>query len=200
MTRIIGIVSGKGGVGKTTLALNMAAAIAKHYNKRTTVIDCNLTTPHIGLYLGLYQHPVTFNNVLRGERSVEEAMQMHESGMKIIPASLALNDLDGIDILHIRDRIKSLMDKEDIIILDSAPGLGREALGTLKASDEVIFVANPNILSLTDAIRCNEVCQELGIKNLGIILNMVNRDKYDLNAKDVERVAGIPVIGVIPYH
>src|SRR3972149_804170 len=107
MTRAIGIVSGKGGVGKTTLAINLAAALARHYNKRTALVDCNLTTSHISLYLGIYHKTTTLNHVLREERSMDEATHQHESGMKIVPASLSLSDLDGVDILKIKDRVRS---------------------------------------------------------------------------------------------
>lgn len=200
MTRAIGIVSGKGGVGKTTLAINIAAALAKHYNKRTTLIDCNLTTSHVSLYLGIYHKPTTLNHVLREERSMEEATHFHESGMKVLPASLSLSDLDGVDIFHVKDRVSKLKEQNDFVLLDSAPGLGRESMGTLKAVDEVLFVTTPNILAITDVIRTNEVCQELGIKNLGIVLNMVHKDKYEIAKKDVEQITGLPVIATIPYH
>jgi MinD-like ATPase involved in chromosome partitioning or flagellar assembly len=83
--------------------------------------------------------------------------------------------------------------------LDSAPGLGRESLGAMKASDEVLFVTNPNVLSLTDVMRCNELCEELGIKSLGIVLNMVHKDGNEINARDIEIMTGMPVIASIPY-
>jgi cell division ATPase MinD len=198
--RAIGIVSGKGGVGKTTLAINIAAALAKHYNKRTALVDCNLTTSHVSLYLGIYHKPTTLNHVLRDERSMEEATHFHESGMKVIPASLSLSELDGVDIFNVKERIAKLKEQNDFVILDSAPGLGRESMGTLKAVDEVLFVTTPNILAITDVIRTNEVCQELGVKNLGIVLNMVHKDKYEISRKDVEHITGMPVIASIPYH
>ncbi len=200
MTRAIGIVSGKGGVGKTTLAINIAASLAKHYNKRTALVDCNLTTSHVSLALGIFHKPTTFNHVLRGDRTLEEATHFHESGMKVLPASLSLSDLDGVDIFHVKDRVSKLKEQNDFVLLDSAPGLGRESMGTLKAVDEVLFVTTPNILAITDVIRTNEVCQELGIKNLGIVLNMVHKDKYEISRKDVEQITGMQVIASIPYH
>ena len=200
MTRAIGIVSGKGGVGKTTLAINIGAALSKFYNKRTALVDCNLTTSHISLYLGIYHKPTTINHVLREEHNLEEAIHHHESGMKILPAALSLNELDGVDILKMKEHVEALKKNHDLVLLDSAPGLGRESVGTLKASDEVLFVTTPTILGVTDVIRTEEVCRELGLKNLGIVLNMVHGDKHEVASKDVEHITGMPVIAEIPYH
>jgi len=199
MTRTISIISGKGGVGKTTIALNIASAMAAHFGKQTTVVDCNMTTSHLGLYLGSYHFPVTLNDVLKNEAEMDQATYAIENGMSLVPASVSLKDLDGIDIFYLKEKVKAMEGKADFVFLDSAPGLGREALGALKASDEYIFVGNPNILSVTDMMRCNEVCQEIGIKPLGIVLNMVHKDRYEIARQDIERLTGIPVLASIPF-
>lgn len=200
MTRNIAVISGKGGVGKTTVALNLASAFANAHKMKTTIVDCNLTTSHLGLYLGTYHFPVTLNHVLRGENPINEAVYTIENGMDLVPASVSLKDLDGIDVFFLKEKIKELEGTRDIVLLDSAPGLGREALGALKASDEYIFVAQPNILSVTDIIRCHEVCNDLGIKPLGTVLNMVHKDRYEISRQDIEKLTGIPVLASIPYH
>jgi cell division ATPase MinD len=199
MVRIIGIVSGKGGVGKTTIGLNLGAALSQHFKKSVTIIDCNVTTSHLGLYLGMYYCPITLNKVLRGEYTAEEAIQSHHSGLKIIPASLSLSDLDGIDMTEIRNSIKSLFDKNDIILLDGGPGLGREAVATLKASDEILYVTNPYIPFAMDIVRNQEVVNDLGVKPLGIVLNMIHGKKYEMNAKEIEELTRLPVIAKIPF-
>jgi septum site-determining protein MinD len=199
MTRTIAIISGKGGVGKTTISLNLASALATYCNRKTTVVDCNLTTSHLGLYLGSYHFPVTLNDVLRGEAEMDQAVYVVENGMNIVPASVSLRDLDGIDIFYLKEKVAELTGKTDFVFLDSAPGLGREAVGALKACDEYIFVANPNLLSVTDVIRCNEVCQEIGIKPVGTVINMVHRDRYEIPWKEIERLTGVPVIASIPF-
>ncbi|MFH0961922.1 MAG: AAA family ATPase, partial [archaeon] len=84
-TRVIGIISGKGGVGKTTLVSNLGAVLAEEFKKDVVVLDCNFTTSHLGLYLGLYQTPITLNTVLQGKAELEDAIYTHRSGMKVIP-------------------------------------------------------------------------------------------------------------------
>ncbi|NIO45038.1 MAG: AAA family ATPase [Candidatus Aenigmarchaeota archaeon] len=199
MVRIIGIVSGKGGVGKTTVGLNLGAALAHHLKKNVTIVDCNVTTSHLGLYLGMYYCPITLNKVLRGEYTVEEAIQQHHTGLKVIPASLSLTDLEGIDVTEIRNSLRSIFDKNDVILLDASPGLGREAVATLRASDEILYITNPYIPFAMDIVRNQEIVNEIGVKPLGIILNMIHGKKYEMNKKEIEELTRLPVIARIPF-
>jgi septum site-determining protein MinD len=199
LARVISIVSGKGGVGKTTVTANLGAALAQQFKKNVTVVDCNVTTSHLGLYLGIYYSPATLNKVLRGEVTVEEAIYQHFSGMKIIPASLSLSELEGVDVTQIRDSIKPIFDKNDVVLLDSSPGLGRESIAALRASDEVIYVTTPFVPSVLDIVRCQEVVKELGVKPIGIVLNMVGRERYEMTKTEIEQLTRLPVIATIPY-
>lgn len=199
MARIIGVVSGKGGVGKTTVTVNLGAVLAQNFKKRVTVIDCNVTTSHLGLYLGMYYSPITLNKVLRGESTIQEAVYEHFTGMKIVPASLSLSELEGVDITQIKNNIKVLNNDNDIIFLDSSPGLGREALACLRACDEVLYVTTPYVPSIMDVIRCQEVVNEIGLKPIGIVLNMIDKEKHEMTKKEIEQLTGLPVITSIPY-
>ena len=197
-TRIIGVVSGKGGVGKTTIVANIGAALSYRYKKDVVIVDCNLTTSHLSLSLGMYYCPVTLNNVLRGEKSIFDGMYDHPSGMKIVPSSLHLRELENVDITKLKEAIKDLKGKVDFIILDASPGLGREAYATLHASEEVIFVTNPNIPAATDIIKCKEIIKEINKKPIGVVLNMVSKKDYELSRREVEVLTELPIIASIP--
>lgn len=197
--RLIGIFSGKGGVGKTTLAVNLGTVLARDFSKKITLVDCNVTTSHLGLYLGIYYSPITLNKVLRGENDIEEATFTHYTGMKVIPASLSVSELEGVDVLYLREKVQSLLSRNDFVFLDAAPGLGREAIASLRAAKEVIYVATPYVPSIMDIIRTQEVALESGAKPLGIVLNMVHKDKHEMNKAEVEQLTNLPVIGQIPY-
>jgi MinD-like ATPase involved in chromosome partitioning or flagellar assembly len=179
--------------------VNLGTILAQRYRKKVTVVDCNITTSHLGLYLGMYYCPLTLNKVLRGENYIEESVHQHFSGMKIIPASLSLSDLEGIDVTELRDNLKDLFNKNDIIILDGSPGLGREAMATIKASDEMLYVTNPYIPFIMDVIRCQEAAKDVGIKQLGIVLNMVHRKSHEMTKQEIEELTKLPVISTIPF-
>jgi septum site-determining protein MinD len=201
MVRIIGVSSGKGGVGKTVTASNLGVLLSSFYNKKVVVIDCNLTNPHLGLSLGTMSvWPVTLNNVLKNEAKIDQAMYTHSSGLKILPASFESRDLSRTNMYKIRSRLKRLFDKydADIVILDSSPGLTAESLFTLKCSDEVIFVATPHIPSIVDITKCCQLLKRMDTRPLGIVLNRVRGRKYEMGDDEIIKFTSLPIIAKIP--
>ena len=199
MTRIIGVVSGKGGVGKTTLVANLGAALASVFKKDVIVVDCNVTTSHLGLYLGMYYYPISLNKVLSDQVSIDNAIYDYSiSGMRIIPASLSIDDLRGIDVSKLKASIKKLFGKADIVLLDSAPGLGREAMSTMRAADEILYIMTPFVPPMMDVIKCNTVAGELGLKPLGVVMNMTGEGRHEVTPEEVEQIVELPVISMIP--
>lgn len=200
MVRVIGVVSGKGGVGKTTVAVNLAYAL-KTFGQRVVLIDCNLSTPHMAYYIGTSDYKYTLNDVLLGKVDVVSALHNFD-GIRHIPASLDLKDIVGVDPIKLKKHVKSLMvpSKVDFIVLDSAPGLGREALAVLDAADELLFVSTPFSPMLNDVLRCRDVLKGIkGDKTLHMVLNMVTGEKHELHYKTIADVVDIPIIGQIPY-
>lgn len=199
MARVIGVCSGKGGVGKTTIVTNLAIAL-KELGQRVLIIDCNLSTPHMTYYMGAADYKYTLNDVMAGKVDVSSAVHAHY-GIKYIPASLDMKDLIGLEPTSIRKHLKKLMnsDQADIILLDSAPGLGREALTVLDAADEIILVTTPFAPMLNDVMRCGEVLKHVkGAKNVNIVLNMVTDGAHEINSSTITDVTGMPVLGKIP--
>ena len=199
MTRTIGIISGKGGVGKTTLVANLGAALAKRYEKSVTIVDCNITASHLSIILGMEYHPITINHVLRNEKHIKESLYDHPSGMKVIPASLHLDDLINCDVSGIPKHIKKLEGNTDIIILDSAPGLGKEAAATISASDEIIYVTRPDLMAVSDIIRGKQFVDQTKKEQLGVVVNMSTGGEHELTKKEIEIMTGLPVIATIPH-
>ena len=95
MSKIIVITSGKGGVGKTTTAINLGAAM-NYFGKDILVIDGNLSTPNVGIHLGSPEVPINLNHILKNKADVFEGVYEHESGLKLIPSSLSVKELSRI--------------------------------------------------------------------------------------------------------
>jgi len=199
MVRIIDVCSGKGGVGKTTITANLGLALTQ-LGKKVAVVDCNLTTSHLSLLFGSYSYPLTLNNFLKGEARFEDVVYTHTSGLKIVPASLELKDLVDVSFNNFGEKLKENFRDFDIVLLDSAPGLGREALIALQASDEILFVANPFITSLVDVFKCNQLINSLDFKPkvIGIVLNRVRKKAYEISVDEVTNFTELPVIGIVP--
>ena len=162
MTRIITITSGKGGVGKTTSAINIGAAL-NSFGKEVIIVDANLTTPNVGLHLGAPMVPVSLNHVLSGKAKISDAIYEHESGTKIIPSSLSVKELRQLNHGKLKEVSKKLKKLADIVILDSAAGLGEEAIAGMEAADDIIIVTNADILAVTDALKTSKLVEQLAL-------------------------------------
>jgi septum site-determining protein MinD len=197
MSKLITITSGKGGVGKTTSAINLAAAL-NFFGKDVVLLDANLTTPNVGLHLGAPIVPVNLNHVLSGKASIVDAIYEHESGTKVIPSSLSVKDLGNINSSKLKDVGKKLKKMVDYIIYDSAAGLGDEAIAAIEPSDELIIVTNPEIPAVTDALKTSKVIEQMGKKIRGVIVTRVRGSKHEMPIENIEEMLELPIIGVIP--
>lgn len=197
MTRVITVTSGKGGVGKTTTAINLGAAFT-YFGKEVIVVDANLTTPNVGLHLGTPIVPVSLNHVLSGKAKISDAMYEHDSGTKIIPSSLSVRDLRQIEPERLKDVAKKLRRMAEIVILDSAAGLGDEAVAAFEAADEIIIVTNPEIPAVTDALKASKLAEQLGKEVRGVIVTRVRGDRIEMPLSNIHDMLELPILGVIP--
>jgi septum site-determining protein MinD len=197
MTRIISCLAGKGGVGKTFITANLGVALAE-FGKDVIAIDSNLTTPNLGLHLGVPLYPVTIQDVMRSRAKLHEATYMHPSGLRVIPAGIGINDLRGVDPKNLAHVILDLLGSSEFVLLDVAAGLGKEALSALEASDESIFVTNPNLPSVIDALKAVKLAEQLGSKPIGVVVNRVQGHKYEMTREDIMSMLNLPIIAEVP--
>jgi septum site-determining protein MinD len=197
LTKFVVVASSKGGVGKTTTAINLGTALTQ-FSKDVIVVDCNLSTPNISLYLGAPHVPITLHDVIKHNKKITDALYIHNHGLKIIPASPSIKDWGDIDYEVLSKLIKSLSGMADYVIIDSAAGINDEAVNALKLGDELLIVTTPELPSVSDALRTIKLAHKHGKEIKGIILTRVYEDELELTKDDVEAILEHKVIGIIP--
>ncbi len=197
MKKVIVITSGKGGVGKTTTAINLGAAM-NYFGKDILIVDGNLSTPNIGIHLNSPEVPINLNHVLLKKADTFEAVYEHESGIKIIPSSLSIEELKKIKPEKMKNFKEEFKKISEYVIVDSAAGLGHEALSVMEMADELVLVTNPEMPAITDALKTIKMAEQMKKPVLGIILTRVQKDKIELQPETVKEMLEVPILGMVP--
>ncbi len=192
---IIAIASGKGGVGKTTIAANLGIMLSK-LHKKVTVMDLDLAMPNLEIIIGLKSTPVGLIDVLEGRMGLDRVTYAGPEGIKIIPPGVMLEGYSKEDTTQkITDLLRNLPFDNDYIILDMPPG--REAIDVLSGNDiEVLLVVNSNKPSILDAVNIKILLDKKNVKILGVILNRYKRDPELID--EIEKTLDSKVVAVIP--
>ena len=197
MAKVYAILSGKGGVGKTTTAVNLGACF-NDLGHDVIIIDGNLTTPNIGIHLGSPIVPITLNHVLNGQARLEDAIYEHESGTKIMPASLSLKESEKIDYGKLIELAKKMKRVTETVFMDSAAGLGEEARASMEAADEIIIVTNPEMTAVTDALKAIKLAEEMNKPVAGVIITRYQGKNIDMSISNIKDMLEVPILGIIP--
>lgn len=197
MAKVYAIISGKGGVGKTTTTINLGASLNK-LGEDVVIVDANLTTPNIGIHLGAPIVPITINHVLNNQAKLEDAIYEHESGTKIMPASLSLKEAEKIKYSKLSDLSKKLKKITNHVLIDSAAGLGEEARAAMNACDEVIIVTNPEMPAVTDALKTIKLAEEMNKPIKGVIITRYAGKRTEMSIPNLKDMLEAPILGIIP--
>ncbi|MBW3018350.1 AAA family ATPase [Candidatus Woesearchaeota archaeon] len=193
--KIIGVISIKGGVGKTTTVSNLGAVFHKVFGKKTLIVDANFTAPNLALHLGLVDPETTIHDVMQNKADISEAIYEHEFGFHIIPASL-LNV--KVNPFKLKEKIQKMRSTYDVILIDSSPNLTGEILATMLASDELLVVTAPDYPTLSCTMNAIKVAKSKKAPITGLILNRTRGKHYELSIHDIEDATGVPVLAVLP--
>lgn len=156
--RIIAITSGKGGVGKTFVSANLAAALTRR-GQRVLVLDADLGLANLDVVLNL--HPkITLHDVFTGKSSLEEAIIQAPGGFSVLLAGSGMVEYSRLTP-EVRNQFMSVIQavtpKYDVILLDTGAGISDVVLFSVSLASEVLIVATPEPTSLTDAYAAIKV-------------------------------------------
>lgn len=193
----ITIASGKGGTGKTTVTANLGVLLAK-MGVNTTILDADVTMANLEILLGMEGMPVTLQDVLSGEADIREAVYEGPHGVKVVPAGISLEGLVKINPDMLEELLPILLENTEMLLIDAPPGLEKSAIIALAASENLILVVNPEITSITDALKTKYVAERLGSKLLGIVLNRVSGVSGKIARREIETALGGEVLVIVP--
>ncbi|VVB52443.1 Iron-sulfur cluster carrier protein [uncultured archaeon] len=194
MTRVIAIVSGKGGVGKTTVVSNLGASLINE-GQKVTMVDADITGANLGLHFGLTAPQVSIHNVLKGEAPLSDAIYTHPTGLEVIPGSLNAQYADVVP-RNLREMLEHTLYERDFILIDSPTGLGEDTFAAVDSADEILIVTHPELPALADALRTKVVFQKRGKKFAGVVLNRVQGED-EVKAENVSIFLDLPIVGMI---
>lgn len=196
--RIIGLVSGKGGVGKTSLAVNLGIAL-KQQGAEVTIVDADFSASNLGVYLGRYDHPVKIQKVLHGEAEIESAIFRHPTGVKAITSSNEINQVEP-DTSTLKDILDKAAESSDYVLVDCPPGLDSTVENIMMACDELMIITMPTQTAGVNAAQIIEKAKEQRKPILGTVLNKVEGDpEMELVEREVEMMTESHIMGQIPY-
>ena len=193
----IAVASGKGGTGKTTISANLAVALAK-LGKDVVVLDADIAMANLELVLGVEGKGKTLNDVLAGNASIEEAIYEGPAGVKVIPAGISLDAFRRARPEKLEEVLEKLHDMAEIIIIDCPAGIGKEALTAISAAENLILVVNPEISSISDALKVIAIAKRLDTRVLGAIINRTMKEDSELSSKAIATILEVPILGVVP--
>lgn len=198
MARFISLASAKGGVGRTTCAINLANAL-RILGKNTVVVDVNQQSPHIHTYLGAGN--LTQSYLLKDALDLSvhpyHAIHRHSCGLKVLPNRIqARENKDRHN--NIVPVLSQLNDYFDFVILDTSAGFSQDMIESARLG-ESILVTTPDIVSVSEAIKTKNMIEHNGYRTHGIIVNKHTDAPHSMSINDIQQAIDTPFLGKIAF-
>lgn len=174
--RVIAVTSGKGGVGKTNVSVNLGVSLAG-MGRNVMLMDADLGLANVDVLLGLRPR-FNLSHVVSGERPLDEVLVDGPAGLKIVPASSGLSSMAGLEPAEHAGVIRAFSDLSqplDVLLIDTAAGISDSVIAYTKASQEVVVVLCDEPTSITDAYALIKLLnREYGMHRFRVLANMVS--------------------------
>ncbi|MGA1845595.1 AAA family ATPase [Deferribacter abyssi] len=174
-TKVITITSGKGGVGKTNISLNLSIALTK-LNYKVALLDADLALGNVDLLIGS-KPKYTIEDIVKRDIPIDEIIIEHDKlpNFSLIPAGsgiLELTRLTNKERNKLKNEISKIKLLYDFLVIDTGAGISSEIISFIKLADEVIVILLPEVTSIKDSYSVLKVLKEKGVfKNYRILIN-----------------------------
>lgn len=173
--QVIAVTGGKGGVGKTSVSVNLATALAAT-GRRVLLLDGDLGLANVDVFLGLSPRH-TMAHVLSGERTLEEIILDTPQGFQVVPGASGVADLANLSAaghLGLVQAFSTLSSRIDTLIVDTSAGISHSVVQFTQAAQHVLLVVCDEPASMTDAYALAKVLsRDHGMTHFRVVANMV---------------------------
>ncbi len=191
--KTIGVISIKGGVGKTVTTCNLGSALAE-LGKKVLLVDADFTSPNLALHFGIVSPEKTLHHVFAGKVTAYEAVHNYSENLDILPCSLVG---EKVNPYLLKEKLSGVKKLYDYILIDAAPTLNDDMLATIVASDELLVVTSPDYPTLSATLHAVKMAQKKKTPIVGLVLNKVRGKKFELTPKEIEEASGVNILGVV---
>lgn len=202
MSRTIVVTSGKGGVGKSTISVNLSYALAD-LGYRICVIDADFGLKNLDVLLGLENRVIyDLKDVMMNRCSLKQVMikDKRKDNLYLLPVCKSMSFSD-LDINYMIQMIEILKDEFDFIVIDSPAGVEKGFMYASGLSNEAIVVVNLDVVSLRDADRVIGILNKHGIDDIKMVINKYNEEDIIKNRcvtiKEAYDILSVPLIGIV---
>jgi len=197
---VIAVFNPKGGVGKTTVATNLASALQLHKNQNVLLIDADTVTGHVTTSLGIEGIRTvvdSWRDELEGGpmETLSEIASAHPSGMKVVALTASPLHTEILEAERVADAITASRRGFDFVVVDLHPSYGPLNQAIFEIADKILVPVTPDVPAIRAAVQLSGIASELGIRErLALVINRANSG---VSVADMEKTVGMPSLALV---
>jgi MinD-like ATPase involved in chromosome partitioning or flagellar assembly len=203
--RTVLVFSGKGGVGKSVVATNLATALALR-GANVALVDLNLQYGDVGVLLNLEAHPVSIDALAQQGDDVDpgaldDALATSAEGVRVLLAPTSPEASDLVSASTVEAILNQLSRRFDYVVVDSPPHLEERVVGVMEVADQILLVSSFGMTAVKDTKVTLRLLQSIGIERERVAL-VVNQTgpRIGFQAEEIERALRFPILSILPYE
>lgn len=197
---VVAVFNPKGGVGKTTVATNLASALQLHQGQKVLLVDADTVTGHVTMSLGIEQVRTvadSWRDHAEGgdQESLTTIASAHPSGLSVVALTSSPLHTEVLEPARVADAITASRPTYDVIVVDLHPSYSDLNKAIFAIADRILVPVTPDVPAIRAAVQLRDVAIELGIReHLALV---VNRANSGVSVADMERTVGMPALALI---